>query len=175
MSTLRFNTWQNTGGTEVANSTLGTGKILQVVSAAKTDAFTTTSTSYTDLTGLSVNITPSSTASRILVGYSVIAQGLHATNMGGIQLVRDSTAILVADAAGSRSVSSSIVSERSATHTAHQSNVFVDSPATTSATTYKLQIRTYAGTIWVNRTNSDTDFSAYYRGTSTLYAMEVSA
>ena len=160
---------------ETTVSTLPGGKILQVVSAAKTDTFTTTSTSYTDLTGLSVSITPSSATSTILVGYSVIAQGLNATNMGGIQLVRDSTAILVANAAGSRSVSSSIVSERSATHTAHQSNFFVDSPATTSATTYKLQIRTYAGTIWVNRTNSDIDSVAYYRGTSTLFAMEVSS
>ena len=38
----------------------GVGKILQVVSATKTDSFTTTSSSAVDITGLSVSITPSS-------------------------------------------------------------------------------------------------------------------
>ena len=43
------------------------GKVLQVVSTAKTDTFSTSSTSFTDITGLSVAITPSATSSKILV------------------------------------------------------------------------------------------------------------
>jgi hypothetical protein len=43
------------------------GKILQVVSTTKTDVFTTSSGSFTDITGLSVSITPSSTSSKVLI------------------------------------------------------------------------------------------------------------
>ena len=43
------------------------GKVLQVVSVAKTDTFSTTSNSFVDVTGLTLNITPSATSSKILV------------------------------------------------------------------------------------------------------------
>jgi hypothetical protein len=46
---------------------IATGKVLQVVSTTKTDTFTTTSTSFTDITGMSVSITPSSASNKILV------------------------------------------------------------------------------------------------------------
>jgi len=42
-------------------------KVLQVVSATKTDTFSTSSTSFVDVTGLTANITPSSTSSKIMV------------------------------------------------------------------------------------------------------------
>ena len=45
----------------------GLGKILQVVSTFKNDTFSTTSSSYVDVTGLSVAITPSATSSKILI------------------------------------------------------------------------------------------------------------
>ena len=49
----------------------GGGKILQVVQVTKTDAFSSTSTSYTDVTGLAASITPTSSNSVILVRFDV--------------------------------------------------------------------------------------------------------
>lgn len=150
------------------------GKIAQVLSVTKTSTFTTTSTTYTDLTDLTLTITPTATSSKILVMYAVQALGISGTNMGSIQIVRGATAIGNADAAGSRSVSSSIIVELTAAQIGTQTNSYLDSPATTSATTYKLQIKSnIAGTIYVNRTATDTDNVAFGRGTSSLTIFEV--
>jgi hypothetical protein len=174
---------QHGGGTLVATSAsvftflpfaAGAGAVVQVKSVTKTNTFTTTSTSFVDLTDLTLSITPTSATNKILCFYSVIASGLAGTNMGGINLVRGATAISQADAAGSRTVASSIVPETAAATSGLVSNSFLDSPATTSATTYKLQIRTGGpGTIVVNRTGTDSDNSAFLRGTSSLTIMEV--
>ena len=160
------------------NSLRGAFRILQVASVTKTDTFTTGSTSYVDLTGLTLTMTPSSTSSQILVTYSVQASGISGTNMGGIQILRGATAIGNAAAAGSRSVANTVIPELGAAVFGQVTNTFLDSPATTSATTYKLQIRTFGagGTlIYVNRTQTDTDAAAWGRGTSTLTVMEISA
>ena len=45
----------------------GGGKVLQVVQTYKTDTASTTSTSFTDVSGFSANITPASTSNKILV------------------------------------------------------------------------------------------------------------
>lgn len=148
--------------------------VVQVKGVAKTDKFTTTSTSFVDLTGLSITITPTSASNKVLVGYLVHAVGLAGTNMGGINLVRDSTNILLGDAAGVRSRSSSVIPELGNSTSGLVGNAYLDSPATTSATTYKLQIRTgAAGTIVVNTPYADTDNAVWFRGTSTMFAMEV--
>ena len=83
-------------GATLSNSgTLGAGmgKVLQVVQTVKTDSFgTSSSTSYTDITGLSVSITPTSSSNKILVlctvGFSNTADAL-------LQLLRDSTVIMI--------------------------------------------------------------------------------
>jgi hypothetical protein len=160
------------------NDLRGAFRVLQVLSVTKTDSFTTTSTTYTDLTTLTLSITPSATTSKILIVYSVQASGTAGSNMGGIQILRDATAIGNADAAGSRSVANTVIPELGAAVVGQVANAYLDSPATTSATTYKLQIRTFgvaATTIYVNRTNTDTNTSAWGRGTSTLTVYEVSA
>ena len=166
MSTLRFNTWQDTGGTEVANSTLGTGKILQVVSTTKTDPFTTTSTSFTDVTGLSVSITPTSATSTILVIYSIaLARGANNTGKTAMQVVRDSTALFLT--AGGHTAQ--INFRDSYEGPDYASGASVDSPATTSATTYKIQLKTNSGTGSVNEVHDGTSC------VSSLTVMEVGA
>ena len=50
-----------------AGAVLPAGSIIQVVSTTKTDTFSTTSTSFSDVTGFSVSITPTSTSSKIMV------------------------------------------------------------------------------------------------------------
>jgi hypothetical protein len=151
-----------------------TGGILQVVTANKTDTFSTSSTTYTDITGLSVSITPSSTSSRILIFFQVVATGV---NVNYLQLVRNSTAIGIGDAAGSR-VRATVgnLNRAGDGNLAYSfSNMFVDSPATTSATTYKIQVRTENGAnaVFVNRTVNDPDSVTGMRTLSNITVMEI--
>ena len=160
------------------------GKILQVVSATKTDTFTLSSSNgtFTDVTGLSVSITPTSTSSKIFITANVNISGSN--RYGALIFVRDSTAIGIGDADGSRTrVAVSSHRNTSATndhHIMHNSSTsFLDSPNTTSATTYKIQIaNTYAAggyTVYINRGSTDSDANYAHRGASTITVMEVSA
>ena len=184
MSTLRFNTWQNTGGTEVANSTLGTGKILQVVSTTKTDTFSASVAvgAAADITGLSVSITPSSTNSDILI-FATVHGGVSVRyERFAFQLVRDSTAIGIGDSAGSRTpvTSASLPPFSDNNGFSNVSAHLLDSPATTSATTYKIQavnatINATTQTMYVNRSPANSDFNYIALPVSSLTVMEVSA
>jgi hypothetical protein len=158
-----------------AYKAVGPGKILQVVSTAKTDTFSSSSTSMTDITGLSVSITPSSTSSKVLVTFNVNL-GTSVNDFRAYQLVRDSTAIAIGDTAGSRIRSTMghyLGGDNVAGHIAAHSMTFLDSPNTTSATTYKVQGRTPSGTFFVNRNSQDTDGASIPRAVSTITVMEV--
>ena len=153
-------------------------KILQVLQTVKTDTFSTTSTSATDVTGLSVSITPTSSSSKILVMYDV------KTSMENFQmslfLVRGSTTIYIGDAAGSRIRASTALCGivdpsdfwRS---TVGQTAIFLDSPATTSSTTYKVQCQVNANTGYVNRSGPDQDDVYRARTASSITVMEIAA
>jgi hypothetical protein len=153
----------------------GGGKILQVISTAKTDTFSTSSTSLVDITGLSATITPISATSRIAVFLSVQYAIAHGTGQAYFQLVRDSTAIAQGDAAGSRTRTTAQGAPFQSYIMANYALQFVDSPSTTSATTYKMQTRVTAGTNYLNRTLDDTDSAVYPRGISTITVMEIGA
>lgn len=148
------------------------GKVLQVVSVVKTDTFTTTSASFTDLTGLSVSITPSSASNKIMIYANVNAIGV---NDGSIRLMRDSTAICIGDASSSRfRISSGI--NRGNYEALPSSIIFLDSPSTTSSITYKVQGNTDGGgTFYLNREVSDPDNTSAGRSASTITVMEISA
>ena len=119
-----------------SSAKLPSGSVLQVVQTVKSDTFSTSSTSYTDITGLSVSITPTSSSNKILVMYSVTAAAKNNTYAGGIQLFRDSTAIYRGDANGSRTRASSYWWSDANSYTMWPLNgTFLDSPTTTSATT----------------------------------------
>jgi hypothetical protein len=151
------------------------GKVGQVLSATKTDTFTMASTTYADVTGLSVSITPSSATSKILVMAQVSAMGTVNGALGYGQFVRGSTAIGIGDASGSRVQSTFGIPFGSNTNALFtQSPMFLDSPATTSATTYKMQIRSEnTNTIFVNRSESDSNNVASARSISTITVMEI--
>jgi len=165
----------------IASARLPAGSVLQVVQATKTDTFSTASTSYTDVTGLSVSITPSSASNKILVfmNASVAAGNGSDINHAGIQIVRGSTAIFIGDARGTRMQATAVVNTATAGQMNHPSAVYLDSPATTSATTYKLQIKTTNGsyTANVNRSGRDANDSLGFDGTaaSSITVMEISA
>lgn len=155
---------------------LGTGvggKVLQVVSTTKTDTFSTSNTSFTDVTGLSVSITPSSASNKILVIASIYAG--NNTQYSYARLMRGSTAICIGDANSSNtrgSFNNFYTGDNNSWKSGTQN--YLDSPATTSSTTYKIQIATGgSGTIYLNYGGAtDTDASRG-RTASTITAIEI--
>lgn len=168
------NTTQYYDGAAWQSLTVG-ARIGQVVSTAKTDTFTTTSTTFTDVTGLSVSITPTLATSKIFVLVMLTGQGLSGTASLQGRLMRDSTAIAIGDAAGSRARVSLGNLDASGSSQLSSPIMFLDSPATTSSTTYKVQIlcNQTPNTVFVNRSSSDTDSVQLGRGISTITVMEV--
>jgi hypothetical protein len=157
----------------------GAGKVLQVVSVVKSDTFSTSSSSFTDLTGLSVSITPSSASNKILVLGSVTGSATG-SGSGHIRYVRDSTAIGIGDASSSRTRDSVGGIDNGATppdSALSSSFVFLDSPATTSSTTYKAQVHQGdgSGTMYINRTTNDGNDNNNGRYASSITVMEISA
>ena len=152
------------------------GGIIQVKSVTKTDEFSTTSTSLVDVTGLSVTITPTRSDSKILVMTTVNA-GTDTANFMYMQIVRDSTDIFRGDTASNRPRRSGMY--YNASNSGRNNTISIthmDEPATTSATTYKIQIEcAQAGEAHVNRSERDNDGSGYDgRLASSITVMEIS-
>ena len=165
-------------GTVLTTTSPKAGNVLQVVQTVKTDTFSTTSTSYTDVTGLSVSITPTNSTSKILVMYDV--KGSCENIQIAFALVRNSTQIYIGDASGNRRRASSVVGgipDPSESNRFPQQGcaIFLDSPATTSATTYKVQAVVNAGTGYVNRAGDDQDENYRARVASSITVMEIAA
>ncbi len=168
----------NSGGTapEWKTPAGGGGKVLQVLSTTKTDTFSTSSTSFTDVTGLSISITPTANTSKILVMATVNGTGEVGTNVATIKLLRGATDIFVGDTSGSRTSTSSDFYGNANSQTVFAGGTYLDSPATTSSTTYKIQIKcSSAGNAYVNRTTLDTDSSVFSRTASSITVMEIGA
>ena len=155
----------------------GTGAILQVVQTVKTDTFSTSSQSFTDITGLSASITPSSASNKILVSYTL---SFASDGFPMLKLLRGSTDIFVGDAASNR-VRCLFGGYTGGLHPGMVlpvSGNFLDSPNTTSATTYKFQtgvINTTGYNIYLNRSVSDTDHNYHARTASSIVLKEVAA
>jgi hypothetical protein len=166
-----------TSASSVANSQLSAGHVLQVASTTKTDTWSASTPNWVDITGMSVSITPSSTSNKILVlvNLSFMTTGGAAH---GYRIVRDSTAISIGDAAGSRPRFSGSVQDNNVNTSWIDSSVtnYLDSPASTSSVTYKLQaFGTYAGSaMYVNKSSADRDNTEYDgRTTSSITVMEI--
>ena len=154
------------------------GKVLQVVSTTKTTTFTTTSSSFTDITGLTVDITPASSSNTILVISALNGSQDVAANRTYLKLVRDTTDIFIGDAASNRlRGSGSFSSAASSIMDSGQPAVYLDSPSTTSAVTYKWQMAVPAGSGsgYLNRTEDDNDETTQIRAASTITVMEIGA
>jgi hypothetical protein len=162
----------------------GVGKVLQVVSTTKTDAWSTTSTSYVDVTGLSVTITPTSATSKIYVMVQVAAGGTEFNNWIGVmlRLYRDTTSISqstvsTSSTAGANFGSGSGLHQDDEYTPWYAGGNYLDSPNTTAAITYKIKLATanYGGTTaYVNRSAGTTDFFSGV-GTSSITLMEIGA
>ena len=152
------------------------GNILQVVSAAKTDTFTTTSTSFVDVTGLSVSITPASASSKILILAYVVTSNDTANRPAFIQLVRNTTAIFIGDSASPRTSATGGNEIVSNLESFGNSPVYLDAPSTTSSVTYKIQLASKtSGTAVINRSGLDDSGDRRGRLASSITVMEVAA
>jgi len=181
MSTLLLNNLQSNQANGVISVASGNvvyspGGIVQTVQTVKTDVFSTTSTTYTDVTGLSVTITPKSASSRVLI---IGHMGLGSSTVDRFsvfgRLLRDSTAIYIADAAGNRDRGTFSYQMGGFEGPLSLHFCFLDSPATTSATTYKVQIRAESPqTAYINRgVEADGDSAVTPRIVSSITVMEV--
>jgi len=159
-------------GTILTDTSPKAGNVVQVVQTTKTDTFTTTSTSKVDITGMSVSITPTSSSSKIFIVASI--------NYGGTDynyycdLLRGST-VLNAPASGVNPCTISLCGVTTTTYQILSGGIsFLDSPATTSATTYKLQIACQSsGTFYLNRSNRNGASDSVC--SSTITVMEIAA
>ena len=165
------------GGT---GATSNAGKVLQVLQAVKTDTFSTTSVPLVDVSNLSVTITPTSTSSKILVMVDLMLSASY--YLGHAQLVRGSTHLYKGNAASNRPIDTITFAQNPSNDGIMQrsSATYLDSPSTTSATTYKIQASTRkdggAHTFYINRTTQDRDTTGYDpRGASSITVMEIGA
>jgi len=157
----------------IAGSKLtGVGKVLQVVQTVKTNGFSfATADAWTDVTGMSVTITPSSTSSKVLIKYNTNISGSTNTAHAYLALT-DSANNLVVTPTGSGNINC---------HSHHNLNdgrdldnvtfEYLISPSTTSAVTYKLRARTQnSHTAYLNYGSFDSNDG---NTISTITAIEV--
>jgi hypothetical protein len=151
------------GGVPAWAAPAGGGKLLQVVNVAPSTSFTTTSTSFVDATNVTASITPTLNTSKVLVifNYQSGCSG-SGTNqqISSFQVLRGATVL------GEAGINMSLVLGSSQTIELFGRGTFVwlDSPATTSSTTYKLQIKA-----------QDVNMTAAAQKPSSITLMEIGA
>jgi len=140
------------------NNLKGAFRVLNVTTAVGTASQGSTSATFADITGLSITITPQSNTNKILiVSTNALFASANAAD-AGIRFLRGATNIFT-------SIPLYALANNGATCT----SIFLDSPATTSATTYKVQFNQSAGTGTVISNLN------YPNSLSTLLVMEISA
>ena len=161
------------------------GGVVQVKSTTKKNGYSATSPqgSFTDITGLSVNITPTSTNNKILIFASVMVavgsnyggQGLRfAKTVGGST---DNT-FAIADADGNRARHTMKAvggGSNSRDYVTTQSMMHLDTPASTAAHTYKVQHgdNDNANNIYINMAKVDTNATGYGKYVSNITVFEI--
>ena len=139
-----------------------------VVQAVKTDTFSTTLATFSDVTGVTLSITPTSAASKVLV----ICTGHVGTGSGTnsrLRLVRNSTNIGIATGGTVQDTQHHFIN--GVTDSGVPFNItFLDSPGVATATTYKLTVASGSGgsTVYVGRSGG-----VDRRSITTITAIEV--
>jgi hypothetical protein len=168
-----------TGLNSVGSSDLGTvlgskldlagGKILQIVRATDSTSRSTTSTSYVDVTGMSVTITPQKNDSAIFIIFTAQAEA-ESTSTGnryGLICVTDSSNNAISGATQIETGQYNITGSGTFATVNHVTGIAYATPGTTSATTYKLRFQIVVA-----------GMTLYFRNDKTvgqMYAIEVSA
>jgi hypothetical protein len=160
-----------------AGTVSGFGKILQVLQTVvtATDSTTAVTGSFVDMAGMTVAITPSAVTSKVLVLWTANISSGNSVRMN-IRLMRDSATPFLGAVTGSRIRTSTSDVGGNQDGLTPSSAQFLDSPSTTSATTYKLQwCLSTASTLYLNRSYGDSDTTAYNSTASTITVMEIGA
>ena len=178
---MRFDTLQSTTGNNAmtinADGNINMpGATIQVVQSIKTDVFSTTSTSYVNVTGLSVSISPKFATSKILV-IGNISLGSSTVDRYSVfgRLLRNSSPIFIATSVESRDAGTFSYQMGGFEGPMSQSFTYLDSPATTSSTTYDVQIRAESPqTAYINRgLEADGNTGITPRVVSSITVMEI--
>ena len=169
--------------TKIRNAGMPAGSVLQVQSTQYdgTDTQAITATTATVISNLTVNITPSSTSSKILLLSTLMHEFSTGDHEVMFHFMRGATVIGANAAAspGNRIIgsSSAFVGYGAVDNgsTANGTYVqYIDSPATTSEITYGLGVTALTTrTLYINRTVTDTDNGSYERGLSSIIAIEI--
>ena len=176
MSQLKVDSIVPSGGLPAGAS----GGIIQCVQTIKSDTSSTAGPTFVD-SGLSVTITPQSSSSKILIIADMNIGNTTAYD-AKLRLVRNSTDIYLGDTDGTRprvtrTVNTHATGSYGQYHNVPAQIVFLDSPATTSSVTYKIQMAAVTGyTTYLNRSAANQQLAGEYDGkpSSSIMAMEVS-
>lgn len=158
------------------NAQLADGHILQVVQTVKTDNFSGTSnTSEIDITGMTATITPTDSSNKILIQISLSYSAQSTTYK--MRLKRGTTDIGLGDANGSRQRAlTGLGYTRDGNQLESGCFLYLDSPATTSATTYKISvINDNTEAIYINHSKDNQNNNTGIACSSTITLMEVKA
>jgi hypothetical protein len=144
----------------IPNTAVPAGSVIQVVNATFGTQTSTASSTFVD-TGITVSITPTSSTSKILVDANVTGLTKGSGGQVALQLVRNSTSIVIFESGAAYTSSGSV-------EVGGASCNYLDSPATTSATTYKVQfLSSGGGTAYVCNNNGT------QTATCTITVMEI--
>jgi hypothetical protein len=181
--TLDVNGTLSTSSRGITQASMPSGSILQVVSARNGDYYSTSSQSWVDITNLSLTITPTSATSKIFLILCFGRATTNASNLDYSASIRilgngsDSLAIN-GNASGSREKVAMVVNgwAFNADHCPGGLGCSaLESPATTSAITYKVQVRVQGPTFIMNGTSNNGDSGQTYhsRSQSSFTAWEI--
>ena len=149
------------------------GGFIQIVQSVKTSVFRTSSLSWVDITGMTGTITPQSASNKIMVTGNFV---LGTTNGGyfHFRILRGTTAIDIGAADGNKTQAtySSFANAYGSQYNFSYTPMYLDSPSTTSATTYKCQLKVpwsgYGAVINSTYSDTDSDFFSTYQSNFTL-------
>ena len=159
-----------------SNTAAVPGSILQVLQTVKTNTFVSSSSSWVDVTGWSVTITPKLSTSKILVTANGYTSHTDQNGFAYLKLVRNGSDIFLGDSRGNATRASADAAQQVAGTVAVWAKPvaisFLDSPATTSATTYTVQVKNTVSTLTIGGT-ADTADGNRSNVPTTITVMEV--
>ena len=165
---------------KIVTASLPTGSVLQVKSVTMTGNQTFAGTAFTDITDgtnpLSISITPTSSSSKFILTMNISSSANNGGSRFGFRFMRDSTAVGNGVTEGSRTpVSVQGLGTTSNNIDEKLTSVFLDSPATTSAITYKVQgnVEQSGSNLIINESSTNTNSSTVYRAPSSFTIMEI--
>ena len=151
------------------------GSVVQVVSVVKTDVQTITTTG-TDISGFTLNITPSSASNKILI-MAHITYDHTGSQYAYFLLQRGGSSILLGDAAGNRARATVGARASDTIQTRAAYITYLDSPASVSQQSYTIEVNgvtiNSANSFVINMGRGDSDNTYVYRGTCSMVAMEI--